>query len=371
MPRILRTYIVLILIALLQTAHSNGQVLQNAQAMEQIRKGVNHIYNCEFEQAQAIARYLVNKYPDHSVSYLFRGLIIYWQYFPIIPGSQASQQFEKTLQKGLEIAEQRLKAKKSDPENLLSAIGNAGLLLLFYADNGLSGKVISMAPKTYQWVMSSFDFTHSFKDFYFVTGLYNYYREAYADAHPIYRPIMAFFPHGDKNLGLKQLRIASDSAIFLKAEAVNFLSGIYQSFEHDPAHAILYSRKLRDAFLQNPQFKAGYIRDLLVIRNYGEAESLVKSIPYSSLNAYHQAQADIFTGIIQEKRHKNMKAAETLYWSGINKIEAYGEFGREFCAYAYFGLSRIYHKAGNARASRQYRKQARDLSDYDHVNFDQ
>lgn len=371
MSRNLRQYIVFIILIVSQTANSGGQVLQDAQAINNLRKGVNHIYNYEFDQAQAVALYLEKKYPNHSVSYLFKGMIIYWQYFPVIPGTWAAKQFEDNLQKGLELAEQKLKTNGSNAENVLSAIGNAGLLLLFYADNGQSGKVISMAPKTYQWVMNSFNYTHTYKDFYFVTGLYNYYREAYADAHPIYKPLMAFFPHGDKKLGLKQLKISADSAIFLKAESVNFLSGIYQSFELDPANAILYSRKLRNAFLQNPQFVACYIRDLLVIQKYGEAESLLNNMPYSSLNAYHQAQADVFRGIIQEKRYDNPKEAEPLYWSGISKVQAYGEFGEEFAAYAYFGLSRIYLKAGNTKASRQYRKQARDLSVYDHVNFDQ
>jgi hypothetical protein len=366
----MRQYYVIIILILSPAVNSGGQVLQDAQAVENIRKGVSYIYNCEFEQANAVALYLEKKYPNHSVSYLFKGMIIYWQYFPVIPGTRASEQFEEFLQKGLELAEVKLKKNGLDPENLLAAIGNAGLLLLYYADNGQSGKVISMAPKTYQWVMKSFDFTDTYKDFYFITGLYNYYREAYADAHPIYKPLVALFPHGDKKLGLKQLKISADSAIFLKAESVNFLSGIYQSFELDPASAIIFSRKLRDAFLRNPQFKAGYIRDLLVIQKYGEAESLLNSVPYSSLNAYHQAQTDVFRGIIQEKRYDNMKAAEPLYWSGISKVKAYGEFGDEFAAYAYFGLSRIYLNAGNTKASRQYHKQARDLSVYDHVNFD-
>ena len=209
-----------------------------------------------------------------------------------------------------------MKVNGSDAENLLSGLGSAGLLLLYYADNGLSGKVLSLAPKTYQWVMKSFDFTKTYKDFYFITGLYNYYREAYATAHPIYKPALIFFPHGNKKLGLAQLKIAADSSIFLAAESMTFLAGIYQDFEKDPVKAIQYSKKLKETFPKNHEYKIQYIRDLLVIKKFGEAESLLNGMPYESLNRYYQSQIDIFKGVIQEQKYKNPKAAEQLILDG-------------------------------------------------------
>ena len=298
-------------------------------------------------------------------------MMVYWQFFPILPGTKEEKLFEDNLHKAVDMAEARLKVNQSDAEDLLSGLGSVGLLLLYYADNGESGKVISLAPRTYQWVMKSFNFTKTYKDFYFITGLYNYYREAYAEAHPIYKPVMIFFPHGNKKVGLKQLKIASDSAIFLMAESNNFLAGIYQSFEKDPAQALFYSKKLKDAFVQNTQFKTGYIRDLLVIKKYGEAESLLNSIPYATVNKYFQSQVDVMKGIIQEKKYNNMKLAEQLYLSGIAKAETYGQFGSEYTSYGYFGLSRIYVEAGKNKLAKQCRKHAKEITPFDHINFDQ
>jgi len=370
MVRNVRKYIVLTALALSQAVHSGGQVLQDTQTIEMIRNGVRGIYNYEFEQASVVSGYLEKKYPNHAVTYLFKGMAMYWQYYPILPGTPAAEQYEECLGKGMELAEQKLKDTDTVAENLLSALGSVGLLLLYYSDNGQSGKVISLATRAYQWVMRSFYFTHSYKDFYFFTGLYNYYREAYANAHPIYKPLLLFFPHGSTKMGLQQLKTAADSSIFMVAEAVNFLSGIYMSFENNPARALLYSRKLRDDYPQNPQFKAGYIRDLLVIGKYGEAESLLKGMTNSSLNGFHQAQTEVFRGIIMEKRYHNLKAAETLYRSGIDKIRPYGPIGNEFSAYGHYGISRIYQSAGNMKLSRQYRKEGRDLSAFDHITFD-
>jgi hypothetical protein len=352
------------------SAKSDGQVLQDQQVFDKIKKGVVCIYNFQFEDASEISLYIDKKCGECSLSYLFRGMEIYWNNFPLTPGSKNAEIFENYLEKSISLAEAKLKLNESDAENLLSGLGSAGLLLLYYADNGLSGKVISLAPKTYQKVMKSFDCTKTYKDFYFITGLYNYYREAYANAHPIYKPVLIFFPHGNKKLGLAQLKIAADSSIFLAAESMTFLAGIYQDFENDPVNAIKYSKKLKETFPGNHEYKLHYVRDLLVIKKFGEAESLLNGMPYESLNRHYQSQIDVYKGVIQEQRYKNPKSAEQLYWSGINKAESYGPMGAEYASYGYFGLSRINLAVGNNKNAKQYRKKAKDLSSYDQVNFD-
>jgi hypothetical protein len=349
---------------------SDGQVLKDHQIFDNVKRGVVCIYNFQFDEASEISDYLREKCEDCALSYLFRGMEIYWKNYPLTPGSKDAEIFENYLEKGISLSEAKLKKNGSDAEYLLSGLGSAGLLLLYYADNGLSGKVISLAPKTYQWVMKSFEFTKTYKDFFFITGLYNYYREAYASAHPIYKPVLVFFPHGNKKLGLQQLKIAADSSIFLAAESMTFLAGIYQDFEKDPAKAVAYSKKLKETFPKNHEFKIQYIRDLLVIKKFGEAESLLNSLPYESLNKFYQSQIDVFKGVIQEQRYKKPELAEQLYWSGIYKAEEYGPIGAESTSYGYFGLSRINSAAGNNKNAKQYHKKARELSSYDHVNFD-
>ncbi|MBN2212923.1 MAG: hypothetical protein JW723_01650 [Bacteroidales bacterium] len=352
------------------TYTAKAQLLQDPATYENIKRGVDHIYNFEFTEAESVYQYLKSKYPEHSVPYLFKGLIIYWKYFPITPDSPYSGAFVRMLEKSYALAEQRYKEDENDAESLLSGLGAVGLLLLYYADNGLSRKVISLAPQTYRFVMRSFDFTDAYYDFYFITGLYNYYIEAYPEAHPVYKPVIVFFPHGDKELGLQQLRLASDSSIFLKAESNAFLSGIYQSFELKPRTACFYSKKLSARYPNNTEFRSDYIRDLLIIRNYTMAEKLLEDIPNPSDNIYLQSQVDILKGIIYEKKYKNDSEAEKLYRSGIKKAEAYKDFGHEYSAYAYFGLSRISERAGEIKAMKRYRKIARDMASYEHINFD-
>jgi hypothetical protein len=347
-----------------------AQLLQNPVTYAKIKEGIDDIYNFEFDEAESIYNYLYSKYPNHPVPYLIKGLIIYWQNFPITPDSPQSRVFVKNLEKSFTLADQRFKENENDAESLLAGLGAVGLLLLYYADNGMSRSVLSLAPQTYRFVMRSFEFTDVYYDFYFITGLYNYYREAYPEAHPVYRPVVVFFPHGDKELGLQELKLASDSSIFLKAESNSFLAGIYLSFELNPLAACHYSKKLVDRYGKNTEFRTDYIKDLLFIKDYIEAEKLLENMPYPSDNGYLQAQIDILKAIILEKKYRNDVKAGRLYWSGIKKAEKYKDFGYEYMAYAYFGLSRISERANELKYAKKYRKTARDMASYENVNFD-
>ena len=348
----------------------DAQILQDPVTYAKISEGVDHIYNFEFAEAESIYNFLVSRYPNHPVPYLFKGLIIYWQNFPITPDAPQSRVFIKNLVKSYDLADQRFKDDEYDAESLLAGLGALGLMLLYYADNGLSRSVLSLAPQTYKFVMRSFEFTGVYYDFYFITGLYNYYREAYPVAHPVYKPVVLFFPHGDKRLGLQHLKLASDSSLFLKAESNAFLAGIYQSFELNPSAACFYSKKLAYRYRKNTEFRLDYIRDLIFLKNYAEAEKLLEKIPDPKDNDYLKAQTDILNAIIIEKKYKDDQKAEKLYWSGIKKVEPYKDFGHEYMAYAYFGLSRISQRANDLKHSKKYRKTALDMATYEHVNFD-
>jgi hypothetical protein len=351
------------------SANLKSQILNDTSTLNLIRRGVDYVYNFQFDQADKVYLKLSQFYPSHPITYLYRGLITYWKDYPLLTGSPGRQSFENDMQQCIELCEKKMQ-HTDDPEYLMANICARGLLLLFYADNELSMNVLSLAPGTYQYVKKSFDYTGSYKDFYFITGLYNYYREAYPDAHPVYKPLSFLFPKGNKTKGLKEMQIASKDAVFLKAEAYSFLSGIYISFENNYLQAFNYSKSLHELYPANIQYLAVYIKNLLLIKRYDEAENLVRKGRISISNAYFQAQLDIFMGIIYEKKYQNLMQARTYYLKGVRGTEPFGEFAGEYTAYAYFGLSRISESLDDNRNKKMYRKKAMDLADYKNVRFD-
>ncbi|MBN2274411.1 MAG: hypothetical protein JXK95_08765 [Bacteroidales bacterium] len=356
-----------ILLSFLLKASLSSQVLNDSATYNLIKKGVEYIYNCEFDKATAVYEKLKSGYPEHPMPYLFNGMITYWRYFPLIPTSPIVSSFEQNMYKCIELCE-KIPDPSYEPEYALSELGARGLLLLYYADNDLSMSVISIAAKTYQLVTRAFDLTDSYDDFYFITGLYNYYREAYPESHPVYKPFAILFPRGDKVKGLKELSQAARYAIFLKAEAYTFLSGIYISFENNYPTALAYSKNLYRQYPNNNQFLSVYIKNILLMKRYDEAEKLLGQNKNPE-SFYFRFQKNIFKGILYEKKYHNSYLAETFYKAGIKQAETIGDFANEYLAYAYFGLSRIMKTKNENKLSKSYYKKAMDLAAFKNVNF--
>jgi hypothetical protein len=256
-----------------------------------------------------------------------------------------------------------------EAEYLLSDLAARGLLLLYYSDNDLTMDVIPLASNTYQPLKRAFDFTGSYIDFFYFTGLYKYYREAYPEAHPVYKPFAVLFPRGDRAKGLYELKLAAGSSIFLKAESSCFLTHIFISYEHNYPAACQYSQTLYERYPGNNHYLACYAKSLLLIKQFDEAERILKQYR-NPLNQYYRLQKNILEGILYEKKYRNYKYAESLYNAGIKDAVALGDYANEFQAYGYFGLSRIMKAKNEVRLSKSYYKKAMDLAEYKELNFD-
>jgi hypothetical protein len=348
---------------------ANAQILRDSVSLKLVKEGIDNIYNLRFDDAREICRRLNLSYPGHPDIYMIKGLITYWEQYPLIPSSQAHASFEKDLRTCIELCEEKHNPA-DDAEYLLANLSARGMLLLFYSDNDMNKEVIPLAISTYQYIRRSFNYTSLYTDFYFFTGLYNYYREAYPQAYPAYKALAFLFPKGDKIKGMNELHIAAKYSILFKAESSSFLSAISISFENNYEQAYEHSKYLHELYPANTQYLSMYIKNLLLIKQYNEAETHVITLSAMKGNKYFMAQLAIFNGILQEKKYHNNKLAEGYYLNGIKEMSLFGYYGNEFAAYGYFGLSRISKLNGDTNTAKTYRKKAVDLADFKKVDFD-
>lgn len=371
MKNMLRQYFCFSFIGIiLSISQSNGQVLHDSIAVKKIKAGIDYMYNMEFIKANREYSEVEKLYPGHPVNYLLKGIYTYWENYPLLPVSPARESFENDLNKCIDLCSVQPYSEKYEAESLLINVCARGLLLLFYNDNDLSIKVIPLAIGTYKYIMRSFDFVSSFSDLYYMTGIYNYYREAYPKMKPIYKPLASLFPPGDIARGLNELVKAAELSIFLKAESYSILTYIYLGFENNYIKALLYSKTLVEKYPANPYYKALHIKNLLILREYDQAESIIKSVEKKTNNPYFRAQLLIFNGIIQEKKYKNHTLAEKFYEDGINAIAFAGDFGNEYSGIAYLGLSRICDYKGDKAGKKTYRNKGYNLIDFKKITFD-
>jgi hypothetical protein len=349
---------------------SEAQILQDTASINRIKQCIGYIYNFQFTKAKELYGKIDQSLPGHPAMLVLRGLITYWENYPLLPTSPAFNSFEKDLKESIQLCE-----KKHNPdyeaEFLLTNLCARGFLLLFYSDNDMSGDVFPLVTSSYQYVRRSFNYTSYYPDFYFFTGLYDYYREAYPEAYPVYEAVAILFPRGDRVKGLKSIIRAAENSIFLKAESYLFLTTIYQCYENNFFQATNYSRALHDLYPRNPEYRAELIKNLLLEKKYVEAEEIMLNTGFATSNSYYRAQLDVFNGILQEKKYHDLKKAEQFYEKGVRNVLLFGDYGNNYAAFCYFGLSRISEIKGEKEYKRTYRKLALKLVEFKKINFDE
>ncbi|HLN22260.1 MAG TPA: hypothetical protein VK213_14290 [Bacteroidales bacterium] len=358
----------LIILIMLPGSGVKAQVLEDAEALALVKETVDNIYNMRFAEATELCDKIDRKYPDHPVVYLLKGMVIYWKYFPLLTRSPQTSEFEELMNTCID------KCENFEPENeaefLLVNLCARGSLLGFYAGAGQHSKAFSFGGPTYRYLRRSFRFTGSYPDFYFFTGLYNYYREAYPEAHPLYKPVFSLFPSGDMEKGLEELRSAFKGSIFLKAESSTFLSSIYKFFENDYESSSYFSRTIFNDYPTNIVYLLNYAEDKLLTGKYDDAESLLKSPAAKTENTYFKAQMTVMQGILNEKKYNDIEMAEKQFLAGIEQLKDYSIYGKQYMAFAYFGLSRISASRNDKQNERIYRRRANDNTDFPDVNFE-
>jgi hypothetical protein len=361
------------LILMITTSASlKAQILKDTSTINILRNGMFNIYNIEFENASKAYNAISQRYPGHPVLHLFNGMKIYWENFPLTPTAPARVKFEAEMRKCIEISDKNsYPSAEYEAEYLLSNICARGLLLLFLADNDQSDDVMPLVTSSYRPLMRTFKFASDCPDFYYFTGVYNYYRDAYPQVYPVYKAIAFIFPKGDMELGLEELEKCGKYSIALKAEAYAILSWIRMNFESNFKLALPYSQQLTATYPSNPLYKAYYIKNLLLLKKYDEAEKYIKTSGNTDSNHFFQAVLKIYNGIIQEKKYRNLEAATILYKKGIDELGPYSPYSNEYMGYGYYGLSRIGEAKGNDRDKRYNHRKATDLVDFKKINFDE
>jgi len=345
-------------------------VFSDTSIVNKVKTGVDQIYNFQFDDAENIYYELIQQYPDHPFTQLYYAVLMYWKHFPILPDTEQHDIYVGIITKVINNTEVILENNENNSDavffNLLARI----LLMQYYADNNLSSKMIPHVGKVYKMVIKSFDLKNEIDDFYLFTGVYNYYREAYPQAHPIYKPIAYFFPEGDIELGLQQIEYNWQNGIFLEAESLFFLVYINLYFEGNYKQSLIYVNALTKEYPNNPLYLSYKIKILLLEGKYNKAATLnakLERMPHS--NNYFNLVTDIYQAIILEKRFKNYQDAKKLYSGVIKPANKYSDYINNSLSYAYFGLSRIYSQKDN-KLSKRFRKQAQGLSTYPLINFD-
>ena len=341
---------------------AQAQLLDDPATVRLVQETIDHIYNYEFDEAQALSQQVRTKYPQHPVTHLLKAFQMYWQYLPIQDNKAKSAEYLRTLNQCLAAVEKQYGSDSKNPEAVFFTLAARGYMAVMYNYQREFLKAVGEAQKAYSALTTSLKLTEKNPEFYFTTGMYNYYVVTYPEDNPIVKPVMIFFKNGDKALGLKQIDIATQRGVITRAEACSYLAHIYLEHESQPQRALVYTRKLAGWYPQNPIYKIMHTEALLLSGRYAEAEKELPALRKRT-DGFYPIAWRTFQGILYEKDDRNDALAQREYLAAL-QIPHDEQYTREYHAMAYAGLARIAHRAGNKAQAKAYYKKCLEKAEY-------
>jgi hypothetical protein len=225
---------------------------------------VNDMYNFKFEKAGKQFEILKLKYPEHPMPYFLMGLSIWWKMMPNLDheldDTRQDEKFNAYMDTSITFAEKLFDQNEKNVEAAFFLAGAYGFKARLYGErrNYARGTLAARNALKYMRITTESELS---PEFLFGEGLYNYYAVWIKENYPLLRPIIMFFPDGNKELGIKQLKEVSYNAFYTRTEAQFFLVRIYTVEEDNKDMlALPIARYLATTFPDNPYFSRQYAR---------------------------------------------------------------------------------------------------------------
>lgn len=294
---------------------------------------LNDLYNFKFDKAEEKFLEIKSNYNWHPLPYFLLGLSEWWKIMPNVNSTKYDDKFLAYMDSTIYVAERLYKNENYTIESaffLAAAYGFKGRLYSTeerkqWRKAALAGK---KALKYLEISKSQLDLS---PELLFGDALYNYFSVWIPENYPILKPILAFFPKGDKTLGLNQLNEVSTNAFYTRTEAQVFLMMILNSYENNRPRALQIGQYLHETYPDNPYFHRYYARLLYSVGQYGKclsvSEQIIEGIENDKVGyeANSGRYAGFFLGQIYQTRNDTMNAK--LYYrktiSFAEEIEAY------------------------------------------------
>jgi tetratricopeptide (TPR) repeat protein len=335
------------------------RLLQDEHRLGIARKVMKKMYNWEFQEAEALIAQLGKGIEGHPVEPFAKAMLLYWKHVPIDFTAETHKRHVALLEEASAAADRILEEDEKDLEGIFFKMASRSLLMKHLADEGESMKAASEAKGVYRLIKEGFDLKDEFVEFYFTTGLYNYYREYYPERYPAYKPIAFFFHSGDKEEGLEQLVFTARNAVFTSAEAYSYLTYIYLRYEQDHQHAVRYIQELVKLYPRNLYFAVMHAEVLFLSKRYGEARAVAERIKAQAPDSYYRAVAALLSGMLLDQEGKHDGAlAQYKQAESLSKTMRYRFYEQK--VYLYYGLSGAYARKGQHEQAKHYYKLAKE-----------
>lgn len=342
-------------------------VLKNPSVEIESTEAINLLYNFRFHEADREIRWLKYRFPHHPMPHFMLALAEWWK---IVPNTDVTTYDDRMIMH-LDSAIYLAKKLYSNKENKIEP---AFFLSASYAFKG------RLHSERKQWAKATFAGKNALKyleeckgkgelspELLFGDGIYNYYAQWIPREYPALKPILVFFPKGDKELGIRQLEEVATHAFYTRTEARYFLLQIY-SMEDQYNKAYELAKYMNRTYPDNPYFERYYCRTAFVAGRVAEAQSSAESIlskialGKTGYEAVSGRNASYVLAYYNHHHFRNFDAAREYYTKAVEFSRQTGDTKAGYYISSLVGLGKIAQSEKKAEEAIGYFREAMDAA---------
>lgn len=232
-------------------ARCHAQWITDADYETHAQRGIACVYNLEFEKAESEFTILTSKYPAHPSGKFFMAMVDWSRIVLDIDNESLDERFIAKLDDVIAMCDEMLDKNEDDVAALFFKGGALGFRGRLYAHRGSWVKAANDGRQALPIVQRAYKIAPDNFDILLGIGIYNYYAEVIPEQYPVVKPLMVFFPDGNKQKGIRQLTQAGLHAKYAGAEANYFLLQLYYSYEKQFDKGIEVGRMLLERYPKN------------------------------------------------------------------------------------------------------------------------
>lgn len=353
----MKIYFKLLILLSLFISHLSSQTRD-----EQITKGIDHVYRLEFDSANTIFQGFVNSDPKDPTGHFFLAMSEWWKIYINKDDRSNDDNYLSKVDACIKICEERLdENENNDWATFLlgGVIGYRGFMNVM-RDNWL--KAIDDGKQGLNLIQKAYELNPSNKDAVLGLGIYNYAVDYVVERYPFLKAVLFFFPKGNKELGLSQLRDCSENGRFSKTEANVTLAYIHLSYEKNYIEAQKYTQKLVTLYPDNPVFERFLGKCYVGLSNFNAGLTVYNSMLAKAdsgkawyNNNYIRREVNYYLGVCLS-RTGNIDEALKKYESAIQICKITDKPGEEspYFVFSVLGTGIIYEQKGNKSEAIKY-----------------
>ena len=367
-------FIGLLFIAMPGKAQIGEQILLSDMKVQiEATQAVNDLYNFKFKKAEQQFRWLKQKYGWHPLPYFLLGLSEWWKIMPNTRNTKHDNTFLAYMDTTISIAERLYKIENHEVEaSFFLAAAHSFKGRLFSDDHRRNWRRAASEGRSALKYLEVSKGKHSLNpELMFGDALYNYFSVWIPENYPLLKPILIFFPKGDKELGIKQLKEVANNAFYTRTEAQFFLMRILGNYEKDRAGALHIAQYLHETFPDNAYFHRYYARLLYTSGKYTKlldvASGVMARIDSGQVGyeATSGRYAAFFLGQVHDSRGTKSEAVH-YYKRAIEFAEEIEATESGYYLYSLLYAGRVYEGFDETDKAKSYYVKAKQYSKRSH-----